>query len=56
MAALPGPAVARRVPWLTGLASATSAIRLGMLVASPNFRHPVTFTKEPMTLDRCVRR
>ncbi|GAA0900001.1 LLM class flavin-dependent oxidoreductase [Virgisporangium ochraceum] len=39
------------VPWLTGMAGATSAIRLGTMVASPNFRHPVTFAKEAMTLD-----
>jgi alkanesulfonate monooxygenase SsuD/methylene tetrahydromethanopterin reductase-like flavin-dependent oxidoreductase (luciferase family) len=39
------------VPWLTGMAGATSRIRLGTMVASPNFRHPVTFAKEAMTLD-----
>jgi alkanesulfonate monooxygenase SsuD/methylene tetrahydromethanopterin reductase-like flavin-dependent oxidoreductase (luciferase family) len=39
------------VPWLTGMAMATSTIRLGTMVASPNFRHPVTFAKEVMTLD-----
>lgn len=39
------------VPWLTGLAAATRTIRLGTMVASPNFRHPVTFAKEAMTLD-----
>jgi alkanesulfonate monooxygenase SsuD/methylene tetrahydromethanopterin reductase-like flavin-dependent oxidoreductase (luciferase family) len=39
------------VPWLTGMAAATSRIRLGTMVASPNFRHPVTFAKEAMTLD-----
>lgn len=39
------------IPWLTGMAAATSRIRLGTMVASPNFRHPVTFAKEAMTLD-----
>jgi alkanesulfonate monooxygenase SsuD/methylene tetrahydromethanopterin reductase-like flavin-dependent oxidoreductase (luciferase family) len=29
----------------------TSRIRLGTLVASPNFRHPVPFARELMTLD-----
>ncbi len=39
------------IPWLTGIAAATSRIRLGTLVASPNFRHPVTFAKDALTLD-----
>ena len=39
------------VPWLTGLAAATHRIRLGTMVANPNFRHPLTFAKEAMTLD-----
>jgi alkanesulfonate monooxygenase SsuD/methylene tetrahydromethanopterin reductase-like flavin-dependent oxidoreductase (luciferase family) len=39
------------VPWLTGMAGVTSRIRLGTMVASPNFRHPVTFAKDAMTLD-----
>jgi alkanesulfonate monooxygenase SsuD/methylene tetrahydromethanopterin reductase-like flavin-dependent oxidoreductase (luciferase family) len=39
------------IPWLTGLAGATSTVRLGTMVASPNFRHPVTLAKEAMTLD-----
>jgi alkanesulfonate monooxygenase SsuD/methylene tetrahydromethanopterin reductase-like flavin-dependent oxidoreductase (luciferase family) len=39
------------IPWLTGLASVTSTIRLGTMVASPNFRHPVTLAKDAMTLD-----
>lgn len=39
------------VPWLTGMAGVTEQIRLGTMVASPNFRHPVTFAKEAMTLD-----
>ena len=39
------------VPTLTAAALATSTIRLGPLVASPNFRHPVSFAKELVTLD-----
>jgi alkanesulfonate monooxygenase SsuD/methylene tetrahydromethanopterin reductase-like flavin-dependent oxidoreductase (luciferase family) len=39
------------VPTLTAAALVTSSIRLGTLVASPNFRHPVPFAKELMTLD-----
>jgi len=39
------------VPWLTGMAGATSRVALGTMVASPNFRHPVAFAKEAMTLD-----
>jgi alkanesulfonate monooxygenase SsuD/methylene tetrahydromethanopterin reductase-like flavin-dependent oxidoreductase (luciferase family) len=39
------------IPWLTGIAAATSHVRLGTLVTSPNFRHPVTLAKEAMTLD-----
>jgi alkanesulfonate monooxygenase SsuD/methylene tetrahydromethanopterin reductase-like flavin-dependent oxidoreductase (luciferase family) len=39
------------IPWLTGLAAATSRIGLGTMVASPNFRHPVTLAKDAMTID-----
>ena len=39
------------IPTLTAAALTTSRIRLGTLVASPNFRHPVPFAKELMTLD-----
>lgn len=39
------------VPTLTAAAIATNRIRLGVLVASPNFRHPVPFAKEVLTLD-----
>ncbi len=39
------------VPWLTGVAAATSTIRLGTLVANPNIRHPLTFAKDVITLD-----
>jgi len=39
------------VPTLSAAALATSRIRLGPLVASPNYRHPVPFAKELMTVD-----
>jgi alkanesulfonate monooxygenase SsuD/methylene tetrahydromethanopterin reductase-like flavin-dependent oxidoreductase (luciferase family) len=39
------------VPTLTAAALATSTIRIGTLVASPNFRHPVPFARELITLD-----
>jgi alkanesulfonate monooxygenase SsuD/methylene tetrahydromethanopterin reductase-like flavin-dependent oxidoreductase (luciferase family) len=39
------------IPWLTGIAASTSTIRVGTMVASPNFRHPVTLAKEAMTVD-----
>jgi alkanesulfonate monooxygenase SsuD/methylene tetrahydromethanopterin reductase-like flavin-dependent oxidoreductase (luciferase family) len=39
------------IPWLTGLSAATSRIRLGTMVSTPNFRHPLTLAKEVMTLD-----
>jgi alkanesulfonate monooxygenase SsuD/methylene tetrahydromethanopterin reductase-like flavin-dependent oxidoreductase (luciferase family) len=39
------------VPTLAAAAAVTSRIRLGTLVASPNFRHPVPFARELMTLD-----
>ena len=39
------------VPTLTAVATATERIRLGTLVASPNFRHPVPFARELITLD-----
>ncbi|MGK5115179.1 MULTISPECIES: LLM class flavin-dependent oxidoreductase [unclassified Geodermatophilus] len=39
------------VPTLTGAALATSRIRLGTLVTTPNFRHPVPLAKDLMTLD-----
>ncbi|WP_049575147.1 LLM class flavin-dependent oxidoreductase [Streptomyces sp. SBT349] len=44
-------------PWfgalrtLTAAACATGTLRLGTLVTSPNFRHPVTLAKELITLD-----
>ncbi|MEH6374398.1 LLM class flavin-dependent oxidoreductase [Streptomyces sp. KLMMK] len=39
------------IPTLTAAATATSRIRLGTLVTSPNFRHPVTLAKELISLD-----
>ena len=39
------------IPTLTAAATATERIRLGTLVASPNYRHPVPFAKELITLD-----
>ena len=39
------------VPTLAAAATATTSIRIGPLVASPNFRHPATFAKDLMTLD-----
>jgi alkanesulfonate monooxygenase SsuD/methylene tetrahydromethanopterin reductase-like flavin-dependent oxidoreductase (luciferase family) len=39
------------VPTLTGAAGVTDRLRLGTLVTSPNFRHPVTLAKELITLD-----
>ena len=39
------------VPTLTAAALATTTLRLGTWVATPNFRHPVPFAKELMTLD-----
>src|SRR3954470_16568118 len=39
------------LPWLTGLAGVTTRVRLGTMVTSPTFRHPVSLAKEAMTLD-----
>jgi alkanesulfonate monooxygenase SsuD/methylene tetrahydromethanopterin reductase-like flavin-dependent oxidoreductase (luciferase family) len=39
------------VPMLAAVAAVTERLRLGTLVASPNFRQPVPFAKELMTLD-----
>jgi alkanesulfonate monooxygenase SsuD/methylene tetrahydromethanopterin reductase-like flavin-dependent oxidoreductase (luciferase family) len=39
------------IPTLTAAAVATERIRLGTLVTSPNFRHPLTLAKEIVTLD-----
>ena len=40
------------VPLLAAAAAVTTSVRLGLQVASPNFRHPVPFAKELMTLDQ----
>ena len=39
------------VPTLTAAAMVTSRIRLGTMVASPNFRHPVSFARQLTALD-----
>jgi alkanesulfonate monooxygenase SsuD/methylene tetrahydromethanopterin reductase-like flavin-dependent oxidoreductase (luciferase family) len=39
------------VPTLTAAATATSRIRLGVFVSSPNFRHPVPFAKDVASVD-----
>ncbi len=39
------------VPVLAAAAQVTGRIRLGTLVATPNFRHPVTLAREAITLD-----
>ncbi|MDF9811562.1 LLM class flavin-dependent oxidoreductase [Streptomyces sp. SPB162] len=39
------------IPTLTAAATATQSMRLGTLVTSPNFRHPVTLAKDLITLD-----
>src|SRR5262249_13835763 len=50
---LEGPAFdgVTAVTTLTAAAIVTSRIRLGTHVASPNFRHPVTFAREVTALD-----
>ncbi|WP_062357594.1 LLM class flavin-dependent oxidoreductase [Herbidospora yilanensis] len=39
------------VPTLTAAAMVTSTIEIGLLVSSPNFRHPVPFARELTALD-----
>ncbi|AWB85982.1 LLM class flavin-dependent oxidoreductase [Mycetocola zhujimingii] len=39
------------IPTLTAASVVTSRIRLGTIVASPNYRHPVPFAKDLATLD-----
>ncbi|MEW2620227.1 LLM class flavin-dependent oxidoreductase [Streptomyces sp. NPDC048106] len=39
------------IPTLTAAAMVTQRMRLGTLVTSPNFRHPVTLAKELISLD-----
>ncbi|HYU84642.1 MAG TPA: LLM class flavin-dependent oxidoreductase [Kribbellaceae bacterium] len=38
-------------PFLTAAATATSRIRIGTMVTSPNFRHPLIVAKDAVTLD-----
>jgi len=40
------------VPLLAAASMATERVRLGIQVATPNYRHPVLFGKELMTLDQ----
>lgn len=39
------------IPTLTAASGVTTRLRLGTLVTSPNFRHPVTLAKELVSLD-----
>jgi alkanesulfonate monooxygenase SsuD/methylene tetrahydromethanopterin reductase-like flavin-dependent oxidoreductase (luciferase family) len=39
------------IPWLTGIAANTTRLRLGPMVTSPNFRHPLTLAKDTIALD-----
>ncbi len=39
------------IPTLTAATTVTRHLRIGTLVTSPNFRHPVTLAKELLTLD-----
>jgi alkanesulfonate monooxygenase SsuD/methylene tetrahydromethanopterin reductase-like flavin-dependent oxidoreductase (luciferase family) len=39
------------IPLLTAAATVTHRVKLGTLVASPNFRHPLTFSKDLIALD-----
>jgi alkanesulfonate monooxygenase SsuD/methylene tetrahydromethanopterin reductase-like flavin-dependent oxidoreductase (luciferase family) len=39
------------IPTLTAAATVTTRISLGMLVASPNFRHPVSFARQLTAVD-----
>jgi alkanesulfonate monooxygenase SsuD/methylene tetrahydromethanopterin reductase-like flavin-dependent oxidoreductase (luciferase family) len=39
------------VPVLAAAAAATERVRLGTLVATPNFRHPVTLARDALALD-----
>jgi alkanesulfonate monooxygenase SsuD/methylene tetrahydromethanopterin reductase-like flavin-dependent oxidoreductase (luciferase family) len=40
------------IPLLAAAAMTSTRVRLGLQVATPNFRHPVPFAKELMTLDQ----
>lgn len=48
---LPDGAWYGAVPTLAAAAATTSRIRLGTLVSSPNYRHPVPLAQDVMTLD-----
>ncbi len=39
------------VPWLTGMAALTERIRIGTLVANPNFREPLTLARDAIAID-----
>ena len=39
------------VPVLAAAAAVTERVRLGTLVATPNFRHPVTLARDALALD-----
>ena len=39
------------VPVLAAAAALTERITIGVMVASPNFRHPVTLAKDAVTVD-----
>ncbi|MGI3783067.1 MAG: LLM class flavin-dependent oxidoreductase [Janthinobacterium lividum] len=43
------------VPLIAAAAAATGTVRLGTQVATPNFRHPIPFAQEVMTLDHLSR-
>jgi alkanesulfonate monooxygenase SsuD/methylene tetrahydromethanopterin reductase-like flavin-dependent oxidoreductase (luciferase family) len=46
-----GPWYGTAIPVLAAAAVVTTRIRLGTLVATPNFRHPVTLARDALTLD-----
>jgi alkanesulfonate monooxygenase SsuD/methylene tetrahydromethanopterin reductase-like flavin-dependent oxidoreductase (luciferase family) len=46
-----GPWYGTAIPVLAAAAVVTSRTRLGTLVATPNFRHPVTLARDALTLD-----
>ena len=46
-----GPWYGTAIPVLAAAATVTTHSRLGTLVATPNFRHPVTLARDALTLD-----
>lgn len=50
-AGLPDSAWFGALPTLTGAALATTSIRLGTLVSSPNYRHPYVFARDLIAVD-----